>query len=184
MEEDASANCPACGALVAPNAVLCVACGYHLKSGHHLATVVEHEYDPAPDENPYASPMAANNEPSLPAGERPEFDLTERGARRARAIVADANSVLLAIFLISCCCAPGWLIMLPWYAYRFIGWHQLNSQFEELRHPNSFSPNGQLAVGFQDAKLKLLIGVIVGSFFWLIALIGLLMQALQIPLQR
>jgi DNA-directed RNA polymerase subunit RPC12/RpoP len=37
----AGVKCPSCGAELPPNAVLCVTCGYNLKTGQTLSVVVE-----------------------------------------------------------------------------------------------------------------------------------------------
>ncbi len=163
---DSPTQCPACGAAITPETLLCIACGYHMTLGHHLATVVERQQRSKPDENPYASPAAVeSSRPPLPR-ERPVFDLTEAGVRRASAVVSDARSVFLVIVLAWCVCAPAWLVMLPWYAYRLYCWHRLNAQFAELRSPNAFSPHGELATKFKDARTRLWIGVIAGLAFW------------------
>jgi hypothetical protein len=56
-------RCPACQAALAPGAVLCVTCGYHLAQGKRLQTSVESAGEPleagpdvADDGNPYRSP--------------------------------------------------------------------------------------------------------------------------------
>ena len=158
-----SRHCPSCGASIVPEAVLCVACGYHLKRGHHLATIVDGLRDTTSDQNPYASSEIIESDRSR---EPPVFDLTDAGARRAKAVVSDAQFVVLTILLASCVCAPAWLVMLPWYSYRLFCWHGLNSQFAELRSPNAFSPHGELAVQFKDAHGRLLIGIFASFVIW------------------
>jgi hypothetical protein len=159
-------RCPSCGASITPEAVLCVACGYHFALGHHLATVVERQGTATPDPNPYASPVfTEKDQPRMP-GEPPVFDLTDAGARQAQVVVWVAQSVFWTILLAWCVCAPAWLVILPWYAYRLYCWHRLSAQFAELRSPNAFSPHGELAANFKDARSRLLIGVIAGCVFW------------------
>ena len=53
-------RCPSCNKELPSNAVLCVACGYHLVEGKHLAAVISPgaEGDPS---NPYQPPMAAGS---------------------------------------------------------------------------------------------------------------------------
>jgi hypothetical protein len=138
-----------------------------LPFGHHLGTVVEGQRDATPHQNPYASPSDAS--PSDATSSRParssdatEFDLTEASARRAEAVVWDAQAVFLLALLGVCACAPVWLFMLPWYGYRLHCWNQLSNEFAELRNPNAFSPHGELAIKFRDAHGRLWIGVIAG----------------------
>lgn len=173
-------QCPACGTSISPETVLCVACGYHMTLGHHLATVVERQQRSKPDKNPYASPAAVeSSEPTL-SREPPAFDLTEAGARRATAVVSDARSVFLVILLAWCVCGPAWLVMVPWYAYRLYCWHRLNAQFAELRSPNAFSPHGELAAKFKDARARLWIGVIAGAVFWSLLALVLVLELLGV----
>lgn len=169
--------CPACNAPLSPQAVLCIACGYHLKLKTHLATHVESEPSAAPapiSGNPYAVTVV-DLARDRPPRQTPEFDLTERGAKSAKGLVADASMVYGVIALASCVCAPAWLVMLPWYAYRIYQWHLLNATYSELRHPNSFSAHGALAEEFQSARGKLYVGVVAGTVLW-IALLGVIVS--------
>lgn len=163
------------------DAVLCVACGYHLKLGHHLATATgpEPEQHQAADDNPYASPQGAQNyRPRQPNG-KAVFDLTEYGAKRAKAIVADAD-MWLAVWVLSCICGPVWLFLFPWYLYRLYSWYDLHTTFEELRFPNSLSPHGDLAVKFNSAYWRLMTGVVIGAIFWLILALGILREVFTV----
>lgn len=172
MTSENGANCSACGAPLPANAVLCVRCGFHLKHGYHLATATGNDADALPksDPNPYAACAVPSQQDSGAPGEV-VFDLTEYGAARAKAITADANSVIW-LCLIACLCTPVWLLTLPWFAYRLYSWYDLRSIYAELRSPNSFSPHGQVAADFASAKPKLMAGVILGSFFWILLAIG------------
>ncbi len=162
---DSHESCPSCGNALAAGAVLCVACGYHLESDRFLATVAEPNPTATTDSNPYASPVVTERSPNEP----PVFDLTEAGVRRVKAVVSDAQMVFLVILLAWCLCAPIWLVMLPWYLYRLYCWYALNAQFAELRSPNSFSPHGELAAKFKGSRGRLLVGIVAGLLFWLIA---------------
>lgn len=149
------AQCPSCAAPLPPAAVLCVACGYHLNLQRHLATAVEKETPRQIDPNPFAP--SAVVEPTIePRPREPHIaDLTEAGARRAKAIVDEADMVYYTIPFAWCCCQWVLPLMLPWYGWRLWSWHALNTQFYELRHPYGFSPHGELAGAFQDCKIKL-----------------------------
>lgn len=171
-----AATCPSCGATLAAGAILCVHCGYHLKLNRHLATVVERSSLPSVDPNPYASPAAlASDEPSSRPRQAPT-DLTEHGAKQAKAIVDEADMVYWIIVVAVCCCSLLWPIILPWYGYRLWCWHRLNQRFSELRYPNSLSPHGTLAGAFQDAKLRLIVGVVVGAAMWLLLALAVLID--------
>ena len=179
--------CPLCRAALAAEAVLCVACGYHLGLQRHLATLVNTAAESEPgvrgkqraiDPNPFASPQEpAAVDPSARRGEH-ESDLTDWGARRAKAIVDEADMVY-PVIIFACCCGPLWLLMLPWYGWRLWLWHQLNEQFSELRHPYGFSPHGELAASFQDSRLKLWIGLAAGAIYWGIVLLYLAILSLS-----
>jgi hypothetical protein len=156
--------------------VLCIECGYHLPSGTFLATEIERS--PAtegrlsePELNPYAAPSMEAAPVRRGLGSATVLDLTPTGARRAKAVVQDADNVYLAILLATCICGIAWLFMFPWFGFRLLQWYQLNSQFEELRHPNAFSPHAEFTSRFPDAKLKLWIGTIVGGGFFLLLIV-------------
>jgi hypothetical protein len=173
--------CPNCSSPLPPNAVLCVQCGYHLPSGTILATHVERpaaEIPPAPtvDANPYAAPAIEAGAPRLPRGGKAVFDLTPHAAKRVQAVVQDADSVYIAIIAL-CLCIFAWFVMFPWYALRLIQWYRLNSQFEELRHPNAFSPYAEITAKFADAKIKLWIGVVSGAIMFALLVLIVLAQA-------
>ena len=172
--------CPACQVPLATSAVLCVACGYHVKLGRHLATVVERgevraQSKIADDRNPYASPSPKALATISDARDPYTTDLTEAGARRAKAIVRDANMLLWAV-LMSLLCPFAWfwvwILMFPWYAFRLWQWRQLNAEFSELNQPNSFSPHGDLAGSFQDCQLRLWAGIAIGIVYWAILACG------------
>ena len=165
--EPSPENCPSCGVSLPPGAVLCIACGYHLKLGRHLATSVG-EPRPQIDRNPYASPdeIEQRSPPGYVA------DLTDEGARKAKAIVSDAENVYAALLFAWCCCGPAWFLLLPWYGWRLYSWYKLNNQFYELRYPNGFSPHGELAGSFQDSKFKLWVGVVAGGIFFVLVLLA------------
>ena len=92
---DASGNrCPSCDSVIPENAVLCVACGFNLQTGTHLATIVERgssESAPQSDgsDNPYASPLHSTTGKQV--DDTGEFDLTESGAQKAEAVAEQAR---------------------------------------------------------------------------------------------
>jgi hypothetical protein len=105
----------------------------------------------------------------------PEFDLTDRGAARAKAVASDAGYVWAAVLVPFCCPVVGlplFILMLPWYSYRLYCWYQLNDEFSELRYPNSLSPHGLLAANFQSAKWRLIVGVVFGVIYWAVLIVG------------
>jgi hypothetical protein len=183
-DENSIAPCPSCGAALPPTAVLCIACGYHLKLERHLATAVEQELPRPIDPNPFAP--SADIEPQAESPHVGEHiaDLTDVGARKAKAIVEEADNVYWTIVFAWCCCAPAWLVMLPWYGWRLWSWYQLNTQFHELRHPYGFSPHGELAGAFQDCKIKLWVGVIAGAIFWALVIFYTVVDAMRMVMDR
>lgn len=183
-------KCPACGNGLPLHAVLCVACGYHLKSGVQLATVTGSregrvaEFAPIEeanvsqsaacerDANPYAAPPAEAADPELAEDDHFRPDLTSAGAERAKAIVRDAETFWLVVLTGLFACQPMFLVMLPWYAIRWRQWHMLHRRFAELRHPNSFSRHGDLAERFLAAKWKLVFGTQLSAAVWVGMVIG------------
>jgi hypothetical protein len=189
--------CPECQAPLAANAVLCVACGYHLQKEGFLSTAVERPSlfadnvptplappsHPSLDTNPYASPAILNESPSnfYSSGDTFVADLTPQAAKRARVIVDDAGRVYWVIFLSLCICRIGWLLMFPWYAYRLYSWYDLNRCYSELRNPTPrHSAHYTLALDFQAAKGKIWAGFIVGAialtFYFVVVLFAALSE--------
>jgi len=167
-QSGAPENCPACGVAIAPQAVLCIACGYHLVLGHHLATNVERSKSTPLDQNPYASPSALDSDVPKKLSGTTVFDLTDAGARQAQAVVSEAQSVFVVVLAGLLCCAPVWMLTFPWYSYRLYCWHSLNARFAELRFPNGFSPHGEVAAKFQESRWRITVGVAVGFVFWML----------------
>lgn len=168
-QQDSSSelSCPSCGKLLAPNAVLCVDCGYHLQQGVHLgvsnSTGVE-QPDRSDDGNPYQPPSDLVSALELDADLQ---ELTPAAIRKAEAIAADGESVYLVLVGILCCgVLPA--IAAPWYAYRLYSWYGMFRRYRDLRYPNSLSPNGALAVRFNDARIRLWIGLTPGLILWAI----------------
>ena len=65
----AGGSCPSCGASLAPNAVLCVNCGYNLKTGKTLsAVVVERDEDEDDDEAEAVATAPAKSGDASPSG--------------------------------------------------------------------------------------------------------------------
>jgi hypothetical protein len=169
QQDSASANaCPSCGKALPPRAVLCVACGYHLKLGHHMAMTEEDQPPPTESDNPYASPASLEMTAATPRGAPLVSDLTQYGAERAESVANAAESLTLTAIIALCICSPLWLVVLPWSAYQYSQWLQLNACFEELRRPNSLSPHGAVAVRFHAARRQLLAGIILGAMAWII----------------
>jgi hypothetical protein len=157
--------CPSCRRPVEPSAVLCIACGYHFALGKRLETVFERE-TPRVITNPYAAPAIDAQPARVGVGETSVFDLTESGARQAKAVVDDAGAVHWMILLSACICGIAWAMMLPWYGYRLYMWHRLREQFAELRQPNAFSTHAEITARFPEARVRLIVGVVFGALFW------------------
>ena len=178
---DATKHCSSCGQPIAADAVLCVACGYHHQLGYHLGTVVEREAEPIDEQNPYASPADAERGGEQRARIKPEFDLTDSGARRAEGVVSTAQSFGLLWLLAVCFCLPALAAILPWYGFRLYQWYRLNAEFAELRHPNAFSPHGDLPSKFQDAWRPLVIGTVLAAVFAAFFIVVTLLNAIAPP---
>lgn len=170
-------NCSSCGAALTDGAVLCVACGYHIQLDRHLATSVEDHTpaSPTPDANPYASPQSEAH--SELAGE-PEGELPPAIVKQAEAVVFAAETLRGALLMV-CCCAPLWYALLPYYGFQLWRWFQLNGNYQTLAEPNSFSPHGELAVRFQEARIRLIAGVIVGLILCGLLALGYAVRILE-----
>lgn len=173
-------TCPECGASLASNAILCVVCGYHLQFRRHLQTEIASQ-PPAPEPeatetnpNPYAPPRALQTN-----DERLNLQLTEADANWARVIVSDAQYMPWLLLASLCCCSIPLPLMLPYYAYRLANWTKLDAKFSELHSPNSFSPHGQLAAEFQDARFRLILGIVFGAIFYVVAFVAGLIYVLD-----
>lgn len=63
-----NAGCPNCGTALPPGAVLCVNCGYNLKTGKTLSVVVEADEDEADDADAPVAATAHDDAPKKPGG--------------------------------------------------------------------------------------------------------------------
>jgi hypothetical protein len=171
------AKCPSCSAALKKNAVLCVACGYHLKHAVQLSTSVEKRSEEITclseplgpeakiDSNPYAPPQTIDDQHGRFADGEPTLKLNERALRLAERIVSDAETHL-PIMVALMCLGPLALVLFPWYGYRLYQWYTLNNTFIELREPNSLSPHVDLALRFQKAPRSLLRATFFGASIW------------------
>lgn len=173
----AEKSCPGCGAALAPNVVLCVACGYHLKLERFLATAANSSPiatapntslpPAATNSNPYAPPGRADSRKS---GQQAEQSNVPSGVwEEVEAIVADAKNVV-PLIIVGFFCVCVWLLSVPYYCYRCHRWNELYARYPELRTPNSFSEHGELVANFQDAPSKLRLGIGFGIIQGLIAI--------------
>ncbi len=178
-QQDPLRTCPECMASLASNAILCVACGYHLQLRRHLQTeIASQPTAPEPEAtetnpNPYAPPRALQT-----IDERLNLELTEADANWARVVVSDAQYMPWLLLASLCCCSIPLPLMLPYYAYRLANWTKLDAKFAELHSPNSFSPHGQLAAEFQDARFRLILGIVFGAIFYVVAFVVGLIRVL------
>lgn len=166
--------CPACKSKLAPNAILCIDCGFNLKTGQHLTTVTEaaNEDDATPASsrdlaNPYASPVEESR-----IQDTGQFDLDDRGTRHAERVVSGARVVYPLMLFSTLCCLPIFVVLLPYYGFLLVSWYSLRSRYNELRNPNSFSPNGQLAADFEDAHFKLVLAIVLAILVLTLVALG------------
>ena len=95
----------------------------------------------------------------------------ECGASLARNAILCAEYVPWLVVASLCCCALPMPLLLPYYGYRLANWSKLDAKYAELHSPNSFSPHGQLAVEFQDARFLLMYGIVFGAIFYVVAFV-------------
>lgn len=186
-------ECPECKVRLAENAVLCVACGYHLQREGYLSTAVERSppfrdetiATPPPasiqplDLNPYASPAILNEQPIevQRIGEPFVADLTPYVVKRANAIVSDAERFYWVLLASVCLCGIAWFLMFPWYSYQLFSWYELNNNYCELRNPTPRLPHHYgLAQDFQAAKGRMWTGFIIGGICFLLRVVVLVLS--------
>jgi hypothetical protein len=183
-EEVVVRECPECKATMAPKAVLCIVCGYHLKHKGFLSTAIERQPGFSDEEesspmftsaepvemNPYASPLTLN-EPPEPTRQRLDkfvADLTPLAAKRADRVVDTAAAVYLNLFLAYVTCIGAFFVG-PWYGHSLLNWYELNRTYSELRNPTvRRSDHYGLAQDFQASKNRIWIGFIGGMIAFII----------------
>ena len=103
--------------------------------------------------NPYApTPTQIGTEHAIP------MDPATR--KQFNAIIKDANQFWIAILLCMLCSGIGSLLIGVWYLARLLQWNSMNKAYPLLMVENP--PPGSMAAKFQSAKVKLIVGLIVG----------------------
>ncbi len=106
------------------------------------------------DSNPY--------KPTLIGAEKPEREplgLPEERQQQLEAVIKEAGQVWLVVMLSFCCGPLSILLVAPWYGIRLQQWIGLATDFPEL---NDATNRHWQAVQFRSAKIKLLVGLVVG----------------------
>ncbi|MFN0020795.1 MAG: hypothetical protein ACKVP0_21255 [Pirellulaceae bacterium] len=189
-EEVGESECPEFHAKMAPRAVLCIACGYHLKHKGFLSTAIERQLDFSDEEvsspmftsaepvelNPYASPSSPNEKTEASNTRLDAFvaDLTPFAVKRAERIVTSAEGVYWNLILSYVTCI-GAFIVGPLYGYFLLDWYVLYRTYSELRNPTvRRSDHYGLALDFQASKSRIWIGFI-GGMIALILVSGVML---------
>jgi hypothetical protein len=180
---EATIPCPHCSRPVPKLAVLCIHCGYHLKFKRCIttqsdSTVFEAEpiesrslafvRDPTPiqpvaaepsgDSNPYAAPTTQPDQSVV----GPDLPLTKRAEKIAQHMrLETSTSNLVALGLLTFCCAILALVAIPAFLFRIGQWHYLNSKYTVLRQPNSLTASGRVAFDFQEARIRLYLALLI-----------------------
>jgi hypothetical protein len=124
--------------------------------------------------NPYApTPTALGTEQAVPMDE----------ATRAKfnAIIKDANQFWIAILLCLLCSGIGSVIIGIWYLVRLLQWNSMGKAFPLLMIESP--PPGSMAAKFQAAKVKLIVGLVVGIvmlFLVFIYIVGLVVFSIRV----
>jgi hypothetical protein len=186
------AKCHSCGAGLPLHAVLCVACGYHLKTGVHLATASDSTTQlarpesftdelqrvaaiPLPDSNPYAPPASGEPlEPVEPKGRAhiSASKIPEEVYREAWWIAELGISFRVARFAIIAT-GPACLFVLLLYAVCLARWSRLQRDYPQLLIPNGYYEHDELVERLPGLEERLKSIVFFAIFFgvgWLILL--------------
>lgn len=186
------AKCPSCGAGLPLHAVLCVACGYHLKTGVHLATASDSTAPLArpesfkdeshrvaatlpSDSNPYAPP--ASGEPlelveSKGRGRISSSKIPEEVYREAWWIAELGVSFRVARFAIILT-GPACLFVLLLYAVCLARWSRLQRDYPQLLIPNGYYEHDELVnrlPGLEERLKSIVFLALVFGVGWLIFL--------------
>ena len=176
-------DCPGCGKPLPANAILCVACGYHLQQERFLATMVDRTaalQGNVGGDNPYAAPVSVDvGRNRRVIGAKFDPDLTTEGAKWASSLVRDAEAMRWVIVVAYCLAGPLILIAWPWCLYRLSSWYTLNRSYSELAFPNAMSKHCDLAIRFQDAYGRLWRGAILGGILFVPMCLYVLLMALR-----
>lgn len=87
--------------------------------------------------------------------------------KKIDAIIRDADQFWLAILLCFLCSILGMLLIGPWYLIRLLQWNAMANQEPRLLAQDVLP--GSIAFRFQRAKIKLIIGFVVGMILTLFA---------------
>ena len=130
-------HCPNCKAMLPDEAVLCVACGYHLKEGLHVANITRPDADvgQASSHNPYRSPSSAPSSRVRPFALIPLFTINGRITRLQWWTVQLVWFFAMAVLggLMENAFVPEWFGVLtfwiciwPVFAAQIKRWHDIN----------------------------------------------------------
>jgi hypothetical protein len=106
--------------------------------------------------NPYAAPQV----------EIPPAWAANPEQKKIEAVIKDANQFWLAIVLCIFCSGIGAILIGPWYFFRLLQWGSIARAQPALLDPNV--PRGSLEQRFQSARWKLIVGICVGAFMFLL----------------
>ena len=117
--------------------------------------------------NPYAPTLT-------PSGAVMPIPMDNDSRARLNAVIKDANQFWIAILLCIVCSGIASFIIGIWYLVRLLQWNGLAKKHPLLMDENA--PPGSLAAKFQGAKVKLIVGLIVGvvMLFLMLVYIALL----------
>lgn len=172
-------NCPECGTEVQAGAKLCIDCGFHFERGEKISRGRLHKTPPIESDersdivtthgagneqvgtNPYAPPETGQEETRL------AWEITEADLPKLRRVAGGAIPIFISVCMLPCICFPLSTLMLPLSTYRLLQWWQLYQQFENLRTPNSLSPEVELELQFQKAFWQYVVSILLG-IAWLV----------------
>lgn len=186
------AKCPSCGEGLPLHAVLCVACGYHLKTGVHLATASDSTAPlarpesfrdelqrvvatPPSDSNPYAPPASGEPLESVDSKRRARASsskIPEEVYREAWWIAELGISFRVARFAIIAT-GPACLFILLLYAVCLARWSRLQRDYPQLLIPNGYYEHDELVKrlpGLEERLKSIVFLAIIFAVMWLIVL--------------
>ncbi|MEM7558440.1 MAG: hypothetical protein AAF394_04900 [Planctomycetota bacterium] len=172
--------CVKCGRELPRNAVLCIACGFHLEKGITLTPAkiapanpfadseVQEESDEEVDDSSESGLSNESGKPDNPyapihEGQQEEFiTLDEKSAVLARRIVESAIPIYLSVLMMLCFMLPVLPVLFPYYLMRSVQWWHYHRTYPQLRSPNSLSPYAEIEVEFFSAGMKHIVAATCG----------------------
>ncbi len=121
--------------------------------------------------NDYSNPYAVSDTATSPRQVEDALPIDIKDFKKVKAIIKDADQFWVAILLCFICTALGLIISGPWYFVRLLQWNSMARRYSFLTDVEA--PTGSLTKKFQNAKIKLWIGMCFGAVVFVLLLIAI-----------